>query len=146
MRVEIIPIALGFCQCYVLRGDGVIVVDAGAPNKGRRFARALEMGDIEKLVQLLADDVWGLVDDGRGRRRPTSGLRAVSRQWMNALARYGRPDEVRRIRLNGEPALVIGTRGTTLASIHLETREGRVASIRVLLDPPRLARLGLASS
>jgi len=42
MNVDIIPIALGFCQCYVLRGDGVIAVDAGAPNKGKLFARALE--------------------------------------------------------------------------------------------------------
>jgi hydroxyacylglutathione hydrolase len=42
MKVDIIPIALGFCQCYVLRADGIIVVDAGAPNKGKKFARALE--------------------------------------------------------------------------------------------------------
>jgi len=42
MKVDIIPIALGFCQCYVLRADGIIVVDAGVPNKGKNFARALE--------------------------------------------------------------------------------------------------------
>jgi glyoxylase-like metal-dependent hydrolase (beta-lactamase superfamily II) len=46
MTVDIIPIALGFCQCYVLRADGVIAVDAGAPNKGKRFARALERAAI----------------------------------------------------------------------------------------------------
>lgn len=55
MTVDIIPIALGFCQCYVLRADGVIAVDAGAPNKGKRFARALERAaiapdDIELIV------------------------------------------------------------------------------------------------
>ena len=46
MKVQIIPIALGFCQCYVLRADGVIAVDAGAPNKGSRFARAMERAAI----------------------------------------------------------------------------------------------------
>jgi glyoxylase-like metal-dependent hydrolase (beta-lactamase superfamily II) len=46
MTVDIIPISLGFCQCYVLRADGVIAVDAGAPNKGKRFARALKRAAI----------------------------------------------------------------------------------------------------
>lgn len=33
MNVAIITIFLGFDQCYVLRGDGVFVVDSGEPNK-----------------------------------------------------------------------------------------------------------------
>ena len=109
-----------------------------------QFARAIEAGAIDGLTQLLADDVWGLVDDGLGRRRPTLGARAVVRQWANAFARFGRADEVRRMRLNGEPSLVVVVAGRALASIHLETRGSRVVSIRVLLDPPRLLRLGIA--
>ena len=119
-----------------------------APADGRvveRFAQALEAGDLEALTALLAADVWGLVDDGAGRRRPTIGLRAVLRQWRNAMARYGHVDRVARMRLNGEPALLVVVGGMTLASIHLETRGEQALSIRVLLDPPRLARLGLAS-
>jgi glyoxylase-like metal-dependent hydrolase (beta-lactamase superfamily II) len=46
MTVEITPVALGFCQCYVLKARGVVAVDAGAPNKGRHFARALERASI----------------------------------------------------------------------------------------------------
>lgn len=54
MRVDITPIALGFCQCYVLRADGVIAIDAGAPNKGQHFARALERSGIAReLVRLI---------------------------------------------------------------------------------------------
>jgi glyoxylase-like metal-dependent hydrolase (beta-lactamase superfamily II) len=41
MDVAITSVPLGFCQCYVLRGDGVIVVDAGAPKKGSRLLHAL---------------------------------------------------------------------------------------------------------
>jgi len=41
MNIDIISISLGFDQCYVLKGDGVIVVDAGQPNKGVAFIKAL---------------------------------------------------------------------------------------------------------
>jgi RNA polymerase sigma-70 factor (ECF subfamily) len=109
------------------------------------FAQALETRDIDRLTAILASDVWGLVDDGAGRRRPTIGVRAVSRQWQNAMARYEPVDRIRRVRLNGEMALLIMMGEWALASVHLETLGGRVVSTRVLLDPPRLARLGLAS-
>jgi hypothetical protein len=61
------------------------------------------------------------------------------------MRRYGRADAVRRVRLNGEAALLVVVGGGALASIHLETRAGLVVSIRTLLDPPRLARLGFAA-
>jgi RNA polymerase sigma factor (sigma-70 family) len=107
------------------------------------FARCLESGDIDGLTRLFTDDVWGLVDDGAGKRKPTLGLRAVSRQWANAFGRYVSAERVDRIRVNGEPAILVVVGGFALALIHLETRDGRVAALRVVLDPPRLARLGL---
>jgi RNA polymerase sigma-70 factor, ECF subfamily len=109
------------------------------------FARALEEGDLEALTALLAENVWGLVDDGLGRRRPTLGRRAVARQWANAFRRFGRPESVQRARLNGECALIVRVAGSALASIHLETRARCVISVRVIRDPMRLARLALAS-
>jgi RNA polymerase sigma-70 factor (ECF subfamily) len=111
-----------------------------------RFAMALEAADIDALTKLLAEDVWGLVDDGLGRRKPNFGARAVGRQWANAFERYGRAGEVRRVRLNAEAALLIVIGGVPLAAIHLETRDGLVVSVRVLLDPPRLGRLGLGAA
>ena len=54
MAVDIFQIALGFDQCYVLKSEGVIAVDAGAPNKGRNFARGLERASIDPQdVQLI---------------------------------------------------------------------------------------------
>jgi len=46
MNVDIITIPLGFGQCYVLKGDGVIAIDAGEPKKGLAFAHALEVAEI----------------------------------------------------------------------------------------------------
>jgi hydroxyacylglutathione hydrolase len=54
MAVDIFQIELGFDQCYVLKSEGVIAVDAGAPNKGRNFARGLERASIDPQdVQLI---------------------------------------------------------------------------------------------
>jgi len=54
MAVDIFQIELGFDQCYVLKSKGVIAVDAGAPNKGRNFARGLERASIHPQdVQLI---------------------------------------------------------------------------------------------
>ncbi len=46
MKIEIITIPLGFDQCYILKGDGVIAIDAGQQNKGKVFAGALEIAEI----------------------------------------------------------------------------------------------------
>lgn len=46
MKVEIITIPLGFDQSYVLKGEGVIAIDAGEPKKGKAFLRALEKASI----------------------------------------------------------------------------------------------------
>ena len=56
MTVAITPIDLGFDRCYVLRGDGVIAIDGGAPKKGAVFRRGLERAAIRpedvKLIVL----------------------------------------------------------------------------------------------
>ena len=47
MKTEIHPIALGFDTCYVLKGDGVIVLDAGQPNKAQAFLEGLRRASIQ---------------------------------------------------------------------------------------------------
>ena len=46
MAVDIIEMALGFGRCYVLKADGAVAVDAGAPKKGDRFVRGLERASV----------------------------------------------------------------------------------------------------
>jgi len=54
MAVEIIPIALGFDTCYVLRADGVIAVDAGAPKRVNKFLSGIRRASIRpEDVQLI---------------------------------------------------------------------------------------------
>jgi len=54
MAVDIFQIDLGFDQCYILKSEGVIAVDAGAPKKGKNFANGLERVSIHPQdVQLV---------------------------------------------------------------------------------------------
>jgi glyoxylase-like metal-dependent hydrolase (beta-lactamase superfamily II) len=54
MKVDIFPVELGFDTSYVLKADGVIAVDAGAPKKGKSFLRGLERASIRpEDVQLI---------------------------------------------------------------------------------------------
>ncbi|MGA2769124.1 MAG: MBL fold metallo-hydrolase [Candidatus Bathyarchaeia archaeon] len=42
MNVEIFPFSLGFNDCYVIRDQGVILIDAGVPGKKTDFVRAMK--------------------------------------------------------------------------------------------------------
>ena len=40
--VEIYPLQLGINCCYLIEGDGIVMVDGGSPKKAKRFLAALE--------------------------------------------------------------------------------------------------------
>lgn len=107
------------------------------------LVQAIAKRSIPALTALLDADVWGVVDGGgvvQAATKPTFGIRAVSRQWANADRRLPMPLAAEIRRLNGEPAVVIRIAGTDMlvASIHVETWNGKIAALRVLRDPRRL--------
>jgi hypothetical protein len=110
-----------------------------------RLARAIEAGSVDAIADLLAPDVWGIVDGGgvvKTSGKPSFGKRAVSRQWRNAQRRIGVPVSADIALLNGEPAVVVrlvGAAEFVVAIVHLETRGGLVAAQRVNRDPKRIA-------
>lgn len=108
-----------------------------------RLADAISRRSIPDLAALLDEDVWGVVDGGGvvvTASKPTFGIRAVSRQWANADRRLPMPLAAEIRRLNGEAAVVVRLAGTDVpvASIHVETLNGRIAAVRVVRDPRRL--------
>jgi RNA polymerase sigma-70 factor (ECF subfamily) len=112
-----------------------------------RLARALEERSVDALALLLADDVWGIVDGGgvvKVASRPTVGARALLRRFIGLERRVAQPVACRVVRLNGEPAVLVSlpaAAGAVFASVHVETREGRIATMRVVRDPAKLAPL-----
>jgi len=111
------------------------------------LAHALESRSVEALRALLADDVWGVVDGGgivRVAAKPTFGARALVRRFDNLSRRVPVPVACRVVRLNGEPAVLVTVPSAghaVFASVHVETRDGRVVAMRVVRDPVKLAPL-----
>jgi RNA polymerase sigma factor (sigma-70 family) len=117
-----------------------------------RFARAIEAGAIDELAELLAADVWGIVDGGgivATAKKPTFGSRAVSRQWANAKRKLGASVTAEVVLLNGEHAIVIrlAAEPTVIVAVaHLETRAGLVVALRVNRDPRRFAYVSASAA
>ena len=42
MKVEIHPILLGIDRCYIIRSEGIIMIDGGAPKKRKAFLSAIQ--------------------------------------------------------------------------------------------------------
>ena len=112
-----------------------------------RFFQALREGDVDALQELLAAEVT-LVGDGGGKApqlaRAVVGARNVARLLAEVFPRMARaavtfePHEV-----NGEPGAVFRDRdGKVLHTMILDVRDGRIRTIRNVINPDKLRHLG----
>ncbi len=82
MPTEIHSISLGFDNCYVLKDEGVVVVDAGQPNRLRSFRRGLEGASIrpeEVSLILLTHAHWDHMGSAAAIKEYTGAPLAVHR-------------------------------------------------------------------
>jgi RNA polymerase sigma-70 factor (ECF subfamily) len=140
--------ALHRARATLERTRGRVDVDASADRDVvERLATALESRSVAALAALLADDVWGVVDGGGVvpvATKPSFGARALVRRFANLARRVAVPVACRVVRLNGEPAVLVtlpDAGHAPFASVHVETRGGRIAAMRVVRDPAKLAPL-----
>jgi RNA polymerase sigma-70 factor (ECF subfamily) len=113
----------------------------------RRFFAAVEEGDLGGLMELLAADVV-MTADGGGKapaiRQPVHGSERVAR-FLVDFARWVRGAEVqiRTAEINGQPGAITSDRDGRLISVMaLDIAEGRVQSIRGIVNPDKLRHLG----
>jgi len=110
------------------------------------FRVAVQSGDLQALLDVLAPDVV-LVADGGGLadavRRPVAGAERVSRLFV-LLARFAPEARVQAMWLNGAPALSIDIDGVLDTAISLSVEGGRITGIYAVRNPDKLARLGTA--
>ncbi|MDO9408813.1 RNA polymerase sigma factor SigJ [Patulibacter sp.] len=121
--------------------------DAARDRLLERFSAAVEGGDLGGLEELLASEVvlWG---DGGGEvvaaRIPVHGPAAVARFLVHttvARRRHG-AFTTEAVRVNGQPGQVIrGADGTAFAVLSFDVVDGRVATIRIVRNPAKLAHL-----
>ncbi|MDA0179394.1 RNA polymerase sigma-70 factor [Solirubrobacter phytolaccae] len=110
----------------------------------QRFLLALETGDLQRLLDVLAPDVV-VVADGGGQasaiKRPISGREKVAR--LLSRFRTIAPDAVvHPWWLNGAPAAWIELGGALDTAVSVEVADGRITRIYAIRNPHKLARLG----
>jgi RNA polymerase sigma-70 factor (ECF subfamily) len=110
------------------------------------FFEAIGDGDFEGLVSLLAEDAT-VVGDGGGkapaRATPLHGAAKVAR-FMLGLGRLAVRDDLRvePAQVNGQPgALVRDAAGKVITAMSVDVSDGRIAAIRSVVNPDKLAHL-----
>jgi RNA polymerase sigma-70 factor (ECF subfamily) len=114
---------------------------------GRRFLAAVEDGDTEGLVSMLAADAV-MNGDGGGKApalsHPVEGAERVAR-FLAGLGRQGRRLglRLRQVVVNGQPgAIVVDGDGLAFNVFTIDVADGRVHAVHSVVNPDKLGHLG----
>jgi RNA polymerase sigma-70 factor (ECF subfamily) len=108
------------------------------------FQRAIETGDLQGLVDILAPDVVALGDGGGVKQalpRPVVGADKVARLFAAGLERYGAGVSVEQVQVNGYPALVLRLDGELDCVVAIRIDEGLVTGLYTVRNPDKLSHL-----
>lgn len=116
-------------------------------NLVERFVAAAVAGEVDSLVELLTEDVT-LTADGGGQisaaLRPIVGADKVARFFAGVARRGLSVGTIERATLNRTPAWVVRRAdGGIDQAVWVETRDGRIATIRTVRNPDKLTALNL---
>jgi RNA polymerase sigma-70 factor, ECF subfamily len=110
-----------------------------------QFLRATTAGDVQGLMDLLAEDVIS-IGDGGGKAaaglRPIHSRDRVTRGFIGNLTKMP-PDHAWITEVNGQPAIVATRHGKPYGVVLLEVRDGRIQTLYSVVNPDKLGYLGL---
>jgi RNA polymerase sigma-70 factor (ECF subfamily) len=108
------------------------------------FFAAVVEGEVDRLTDLLTDDVVFLSDGGKDRhaaRRPVIGPDKVARLFVNIARRDLEPaDELHQVVVNGQHGGFVVRDGEPFLLTILGWRDGLLAEAISILEPGKLAR------
>ncbi len=111
-----------------------------------RFVAALNTGDMQQLMDVLAPDVVSVADGGgrvRGAaRRPIVGADNLARYLLGGIAKSGVSFVMSPMWLNGQPGVRVEVGGQLAAAVSVTVEGGRVTRVYSIANPDKLARLG----
>ena len=108
------------------------------------FQRAVETGDLQSLLDLLAPDVVFLGDGGGIKQavpRPIVGADNVARLLAAGLNRVGAEMSVEPAQVNGCPALIVRLNGEIDGVMATRIDDGFVTGLYYVRNPEKLSRL-----
>ena len=109
------------------------------------FQRAIETGDLQRLLDLLAPDVVLLGDGGgvvQAVVRPIVGAGRVARLLAGGLPRIGGQVSAEPVQINGGPALLVRINGEVNDVVAMRIDDGLITGLYVVRNPEKLSRVG----
>jgi RNA polymerase sigma-70 factor (TIGR02957 family) len=108
------------------------------------FQRAIETGDLQNLVDVLAPDVVMLSDGGGVKQallQPITGARRVARVLGLGLPRIVGEVSVEPVQINGGPALILRIDGEIDSVVAARIDDGRITGLYIVRNPEKLSRV-----
>ncbi|MGW5439372.1 RNA polymerase sigma-70 factor [Nocardia asteroides] len=112
------------------------------------FGRAVETGDLQGLLDLLAPEVVLLADGGgvvKAVVRPIVGAGKVARLMSAGLPRAGGTVSTDPIQINGAPALLFRIDGKLDSVLAIRLDDGAITGLYVVRNPDKLSRIERAT-
>ncbi|MBP1819066.1 RNA polymerase sigma-70 factor [Mycobacterium sp. OAE908] len=112
------------------------------------FQRAIETGDLQSLVDVLAPDVVMLSDGGGVKQallRPISGAHRVARLLGLGLPRLEGQVSVEPAQINGGPALIIRIDDEIDSVVAARFDDGRITGLYIVRNPEKLSHVERAT-
>lgn len=113
----------------------------------KRFLAAAEVGDLEGLEQLLAEDA-AMYSDGGGKvvaaRKPLFGAARIARVIAKLTRKRQRrgPFDTQLVKVNGQPGRILRAEDGSVSDIlSIDVVEGRIQTVRVIRNPDKLAHI-----
>ncbi|MFI7434450.1 RNA polymerase sigma-70 factor [Micromonospora haikouensis] len=108
------------------------------------FRRAVETGDLQRLLDMLAPDVVLLGDGGGVKQavlRPIVGADKVARLLTGGWGRVAAVTSLQPTQVNGNPALVVRLDGEldTVLAVHVD--DGRIGGLYAVRNPEKLSHM-----
>ncbi len=108
------------------------------------FQRAVETGDLQSLVDILAPDVVALSDGGglkQAMPRPVVGADKVANLFALLLDRVGADLSVEPAQINGSPSLFLRLSGQLDMVVAVRVEDGLVTGLYTVRNPEKLSRV-----
>ncbi|WP_350347680.1 RNA polymerase sigma-70 factor [Agromyces sp. G08B096] len=110
-----------------------------------KFVAAVNSGDMQGLMDVLAPDVVSVADGGGlvkgAARRPIEGAEKMARYLLGGLAKLDRPFLAQPAWINGQPAVRAEVGGELVGAVSVVIEGGRITRIFSVANPNKLGWL-----